>query len=99
KYMPKTLSSKVNRLFPSILDEFDSFLDFPFWKSVTRRYISDWRKTDDGYKLEITLPKYKREDISVNVEGNMLVIESNKKDSPFFMEISIPSYADSENLK
>jgi HSP20 family molecular chaperone IbpA len=88
-----------NRLFPSLLDTFDVFYDYPFFGSFESKFLTGWQKTEGGYKWEVNIPKYKREDVSVNVEGGMLVVEGKKKDAPFFMEISIPSYADSNSLK
>lgn len=39
---------------------------------------TDVRKTDDGYMLEAELPGFKKEDISVDIENDILTIKAHK---------------------
>ncbi len=81
-------------LMPSIFGEnlFDDFFDFPFYddkaerraeKKLYGRHAQNLMKTDikeleKGYQLEIDLPGFKKEEISVALENGYLTISAAK---------------------
>lgn len=67
---------------------------------------TDVRKTDNGYMLEAELPGFKKEDISVDIENDILTIKAHKAreneektDSYVRMERSFGEYQRSFNVK
>lgn len=78
-------------MMPSVFGEnlFDDFMDFPFndfWGSKNPLYgkhaknmmKTDVRETDGTYEVDIDLPGFKKEDISVSFENGYLTVSTNK---------------------
>ncbi len=68
---------------------FDEFFDFPVIPQ-RRKELADIMKTDvrevgEEYKIDIELPGYKKEDVSMDLENGYLIVsakkEENKEDS------------------
>ncbi|MBR3767792.1 MAG: Hsp20/alpha crystallin family protein [Clostridia bacterium] len=77
--IPMTHSS---RSFWSPFREMDNlaraFFNEPFFyeKAQVRPFKTDIRKTDEGFVLEAELPGFKKEDISVGIEGDVLTVKA-----------------------
>lgn len=111
---------------PSVLDALDemdrlteSFLANPFgnWmqdlspKRMPRRAVSQIRETDDGYLFSAELPGVPREDIHIDVSGNLLTVKaeqsSEKKEESrfrreyrsFYQSFTLPSSVDPEKIE
>lgn len=81
------------RMMPSIFGEdlFDEWMDFPFEKSLfgNRNPLygkneknlmkTDVRETDDSYEIDIDLPGFKKENISVRLDNGYLTIRAAKE--------------------
>jgi len=80
-------------MLPSIFGEkwFDDFFDFPTSRDFGKRNTSvvlpragkdlmrtDVREHDNGYELEIDLPGFKKNEISVSVENGYMTVEATK---------------------
>ena len=73
---------------PSILgrDLFDDFFSFPFGNfrtsdmPKTGMMKTDIREDKNGYVLEIEMPGYKKEDISINLEDGYVTVSAKKDD-------------------
>lgn len=76
-------------LMPRMFDEdlFDNWMDFPFEREFSRRnplygkreknlMKTDVRQTEDGYELDIDLPGFKKEDVSVKLENGYLTVSA-----------------------
>ena len=50
-----------------------------FGESPVRAFRTDIQETDSGYVLEAELPGFQKEDISVEVNGDQLTIQAQKK--------------------
>lgn len=56
----------------------DDFLDSFFSNSINpRQFDVDIRETDTGYELKADLPGFKKEDLNVGYDDNILTIEAN----------------------
>lgn len=76
-------------LMPRMFDEdlFDNWMDFPFEREFSRRnplygkreknlMKTDVRQTENGYELDIDLPGFKKEDVSVKLENGYLTVSA-----------------------
>ena len=67
----------------------------------TREYFI--REEDKYYSIEIPVPGYKNKDVSVELEGNTLVIEGTGNDShwtqDFIKRFKIPNSVNSDKIK
>lgn len=79
---------------PSIFgkDLFDDFWGFPFyddkdWKRMEKKLYghrgknlmkTDIRESDEGYKVEIDLPGFKKDEIQVSLENGYLTVSAEK---------------------
>lgn len=102
--IPMTYSSRAYR---NPFREMDliarSFFSEPFFseKENVRPFKTDVIKTEEGYLLEAELPGFKKEEISVNLEGDVLTVkaehiseeeEGTKKDNFVRIERTRSSY-------
>jgi HSP20 family protein len=76
-----------------LLDFFDSFRD-DFWKSPEFQLQRNWRPTDiveteTEYIVEIELPRFRREDIKVEVTKDVLKVTAKNSRSNFIREFSL----------
>lgn len=57
-----------------------SFFSEPFFseKENIRPFKTDVIKTEDGFMLEAELPGFKKEEISLNLEGDILTVKAEK---------------------
>lgn len=78
---------------------FESLLDTPR-ANTPRSYLAE---KDGVYTLEVELPGVKKEDISVNVESNLLKIAATRKraeeEVKYEREFRISNEMDSSNIK
>jgi len=78
---PATFGSVVDQLFQNNLGR---FFDDDFWGfnglSAHRQPPLNIRETEEGYELELVAPGVKKEDIRLQVSGNMLTISYDHKD-------------------
>ncbi|HIS25744.1 MAG TPA: Hsp20/alpha crystallin family protein [Candidatus Pullilachnospira intestinigallinarum] len=78
-------------MMPSVFGEnlFDDWMDFPFdsfWgkknplygKHAKNMMKTDIRETDDTYEMDIDLPGFKKEELSVQLENGYLTISASK---------------------
>ncbi len=98
----------INKFFKSLLDEADKLgrSDYP---------LLDISETAEILKIEIEVPGIEKEDISIELEGNTLIIEGTKNDPEnsiktnhicmerrfgfFRRTIVLPSLGNSSNIK
>jgi len=81
-----TLIRRTNgSLFPSIPSIFDDFLtrDFHprFPSAGFTRPAANVKETDNNYSIEVAVPGMNREDFNIELDNNILVISSEKKDT------------------
>jgi len=78
---PATFGSVVDQLFQNNLNR---FFDDDFWGfnglSARRQPALNIRETGEGYELELVAPGVKKEDIQLQVSGNMLTISYDHKE-------------------
>ena len=74
-----------NRSFRNPFAEMDNlaraFFNEPFFSANAeiRPFRTDIKKTEDGFQLEAELPGFAREDISVDIENELLTISAERK--------------------
>lgn len=73
RYLPERFN-ETNSLF----DAFDSLFK-PVFFDETRDMRTDIKETDEGYKLDIEMPGFKKEDIKVSLEDGYLTVSGSKK--------------------
>ena len=81
-------------------DLFDSFLSFPFGE---RSLLNDISETDKEFKVEFMLPGFKKEEVKLAIENDVLSISAERKEkNKYFNEIkksySLPENLDTENV-
>ncbi len=64
----------------SLFDAFDSLFKPMFFDEV-RDMRTDIKETDDGYRLDIEMPGFKKDQISVSLEDGYLNVSGTKKTS------------------
>jgi HSP20 family protein len=72
----------------------DSFRD-EFWKSPEIQFARNWRptdinETDKEYNIEVELPRFKKEEIKVEVTKGVLKITAKNAKSSYIREFSLP---------
>lgn len=77
-------------LMPSIFNDnvFDDFFDFPFYDDKAEKKLyghhaanlmkTDIQEHDDGYTLEMDLPGFKKEEVSVELNNGYITIRAAK---------------------
>lgn len=73
RYLPTSYNE--NR---SLFDAFDSLLKPMFFDEV-RDMRTDIKETDEGYQLDIEMPGFKKEEISVSLDDGYLNVRGEKK--------------------
>ncbi len=60
---------------------FDAMNDLfrPFYAEGSKNLPTDITETDDEYRLEVEMPGYKKEDISLRIEDGYLTLTATKK--------------------
>lgn len=59
-----------------------------------------FKETDkDSFSLEIELPRFRKENIKINAENNMLHISAEQDDRKFYHSVSIPTNLDSNTIE
>ena len=78
-YMPSIFNN-------SVFDNFDNWMDFSFPSFNQRLYgasssqlmKTDVKETDKDYEVSIDLPGFKKEDVSLKLDGGYLTISASK---------------------
>ena len=73
---------------------FDQLHD-SFWASPEIQFNRNWRPTDvsesdAGYKIEIELPRFKREDVKVEASKGVLKVSAKNPKSSYVREFGLP---------
>lgn len=70
----------------NLLDDFFNDRLTPTWKQVYSKYknIPMVTRTDGKLEIEMPLPGYEKEDISIDIEDDILIITSDGNDSNSF---------------
>lgn len=68
-----------SKRFLNPFDDFDDFFNFPAMVSAPAAYGTDIKHTDGAYSLEMDLPGFSKEDISLEVKENTLRITAERK--------------------
>jgi len=74
-------SRKRNLTFYNPFDELEEMQRRFFGETAVRDFKTDIRDEGDQYLLEADLPGFKKEDISVNIEGETLTIRAEHSES------------------
>jgi HSP20 family protein len=66
-----------------------------FWKSPEIQFNRNWRPTDiveddKQYKIEVELPRFKREDVKVEVTKGILKINAKNAKSTYIRQFQLP---------
>ncbi len=72
---------KRNVTFYNPFDELDDMQRRFFGETAVRDFKTDIRDEGEHYLLEADLPGFKKEDISVNIEGDTLTIRAERTES------------------
>lgn len=110
-----SVSSKIG--FPAIQSFWEDFLNDHWFNRFGKEELPaiNVQEKPENYLIEAALPGYKKEDVMVSVENNVLTISSNKSSekedksenftrkewsaTKFKRSFSLPLNADEENLK
>lgn len=90
-------SSRVPSIFTSLFDDFDPI----YSRSTTARPSANITKKEDGYLIDLAVPGYERDDISVSVKDGTLTIEAevtNDSQANYSKEFSVTSFKRSWSL-
>jgi HSP20 family protein len=76
------------------LNLFDAFRD-DFWKSPEIQFSRNWKPTDINenekeYNIEIELPRFKKEQIKVEITKGVLKVVAKNDKSSYIREFSLP---------
>jgi HSP20 family protein len=74
-------SRKRNLTFYSPFDELEEMQRRFFGENAVKEFRTDIRDNGESYMLEAELPGFKKEDISVNIEGDTMTIRAERADS------------------
>lgn len=74
-------SRKRNLTFYSPFDELEDMQRRFFGETAVRDFKTDIRDEGENYLLEADLPGFKKEDISVNIEGETLTIRAERSEN------------------
>jgi HSP20 family protein len=90
----RELNRPVRRLLPSVLEDFfrpmDEFFDRGFWSRPLNVPAVNITEDAEGFKLFFAVPGMKKDDFTVDVDGNMLTVsaeaEEKKEEKEFAKE-------------
>jgi len=72
------------RHFPALRSMFDNFMSTPYMDDdlATRNWLPavNVKETEKNYEIEVAAPGFRKEDIRVNVEDNVLTISAEKRE-------------------
>ena len=74
-------SRKRNVTFYNPFDELEEMQRRFFGENAVREFKTDIRDNGESYLLEAELPGFKKEEISVNIEGDTLTIRAERSES------------------
>ena len=74
-------SRKRNVTFYNPFDELEEMQRRFFGENAVREFKTDIRDNSESYLLEAELPGFKKEEISVNIEGDTLTIRAERSES------------------
>jgi HSP20 family molecular chaperone IbpA len=86
----------VDRTWPSLTSAFD-LVTSP--KYSFSNMIGFKEQNKDSYSLEIELPRFRKENIKLNAENNILHISAEQDNLKFYHSISIPQTLDSNSIE
>lgn len=104
--------------FPSMfgdLFDYDKFFGTPFFRDFNKSFpATNVKENDKEFKIELAAPGYKKEDIKINLENDVLTISAETKQekndenekftrkefsyNSFSRSFQMPSTADGENV-
>jgi HSP20 family protein len=97
--------SNIQRYNNGITDLFQLFdkLHDDFWREPSFQLNRNWRptefsETDTQYNIEIELPRFKREDIKIEVTKGIIKISAKNARSSYVREFSL-SYSDLNKIE
>jgi len=70
--------NKPKSIFDLVFNNFDLFNDFDF-NTNTSNVKTNLIETDENYQLDVIIPGFKKEDIKIDIENNILTISSEIK--------------------
>ena len=73
----------------------DSFWNDPFFQLSRNWRPTDVEETESEYVLEIELPRFKKEDVKIEVSKGLMKVSAKNNKSAYIREFSLP-YADLE---
>jgi HSP20 family protein len=76
--MLRKYSAPEIRLFNSI---FDDLFEFPMVNSMVKTPVHDVIENDKEYQVELLLAGVKKEDISIDIEKDVLTIKAERKEN------------------
>ena len=66
----------LNQLFPMTLGQDNYGFDF---SKLTKNIKTDIEETDTEYKVEMDLPGFKKDEINIKIDGDMLIVSASKE--------------------
>lgn len=93
---------RIGRFFNEFFNEFFDEVYQPFDFAGFEDRFNGWTETDKSYTIETDLPGIKKEDLKINIKGNVVEISAQSKrqrrESNYFNKFTIPEAADFEKV-
>jgi HSP20 family molecular chaperone IbpA len=93
-YDPFSIIDRWTNKWPSLFNTFDAV-------STSYSYATPWKinKQDkDTFQTELELPRFKKENINISVENDVLHISAEQDSLKFYHSVSVPSEIDPESI-
>jgi HSP20 family molecular chaperone IbpA len=93
-YDPFSIMDNWTRKWPSLFDTFNAV-------TSSYAYASPWKANKDNkdvLKTELELPRFKKENINISVENDILHISAEQDNLKFYHSISVPAEIDSTTI-
>jgi HSP20 family molecular chaperone IbpA len=85
----------INNLWPTLSDSFN-IVTSPKYSFSNMLGFKDHK---DSYNLEIELPRFRKENIKLSAENNILHISAEQDNLKFYHSVSIPSALDTNTIE
>lgn len=86
----------INHLWPTLSNSFN-IVTSP--KYSFSNMVGFKEQNKDSYNLEIELPRFRKENIKLSVENNVLHISAEQDNLKFYHSVSIPSTLDTNTIE
>jgi HSP20 family protein len=112
KFNPNSVPSNYNTLFDSFFSDMDKVFGANHLHTSPAANI---RKIENGFELELAVPGFKKEELDINVEKNVLTLSSNRAEeqtedkgewrrrefsyTSFKRSFTLPENVDEDNMK